>query len=117
LLAFMALNAFAGGYYGLAGATGVPREWLARSPFTDYVVPSLILAFVVGGTFLGAAFAVFAGLPSARRLSAAAGVVVLVWIAAQVAIIGPVSWLQPAVALVGVLVFMLARKLPASFEA
>jgi hypothetical protein len=28
LLAFGALNAFAGGYYGLSGARGVPTEWL-----------------------------------------------------------------------------------------
>lgn len=112
LLAFVALNAFGGGYYGLAGAIGVPREWLASSPFSDYLIPSLILMFVVGGTFLGAAFAVFARLPSARRLSVAAGVVVILWIAAQLAIIGPVSWLQPVMVLVGALVLILARELP-----
>jgi hypothetical protein len=116
LLAFVALNAFGGGYYGLAGAVGVPREWLANSPFSDYVIPSLILMFGVGGTFLGAAFAVFAGLPSARRLSAAAGVVVILWIAAQVVIIGPVSWLQPVMLLVGATVFILARELPVPSE-
>jgi len=42
LLAFGALNAFAGGYYGLSGAPGVPVEWLEGSPFSDYTVPSLI---------------------------------------------------------------------------
>lgn len=113
----MALNALGGGLYGLAGAVGVPREWLADSPFSDYTIPSLILMFGVGGTFLGAAYAVFAGLPSARRLSVAAGLVVLAWIAAQVAIIGPVSWLQPVMVLVGVLVFLLAHELPTSADA
>jgi hypothetical protein len=29
LLTFGAINAFAGGYYGLSGAKGVPLEWLA----------------------------------------------------------------------------------------
>jgi hypothetical protein len=43
LLTVGALNAFAGGYYGLSGAEGVPREWLAGSPFRDYFVPSVIL--------------------------------------------------------------------------
>jgi hypothetical protein len=28
LLAFVALNAFAGGYYGMSGARNVPTEWL-----------------------------------------------------------------------------------------
>src|SRR5690242_15281521 len=40
LLAFGALNAFGGGYYGLSGADGIPTEWLQGSPFSDYLVPS-----------------------------------------------------------------------------
>ena len=38
LLVFGALNAFAGGYHGLAG-----------SPFTDYFIRSVILFVVAGG--------------------------------------------------------------------
>jgi len=112
LLAVVAMNAFAGGYYGLAGAKNVPREWLAASPFDDYMIPSLFLIFLVGGACFGAMLAVIAGLRSARALSAGAGVVLLGWIAAQVAIIGPVSWLQPLMALVGVLLVALAWRLP-----
>jgi hypothetical protein len=33
VLGFAALNAFAGGYYGLTGAKGIPKEWLRGSPF------------------------------------------------------------------------------------
>jgi hypothetical protein len=95
LLAFGALNAFGGGYYGLSGAEGVPTQWLKGSPFTDYIVPSLILIVVVGGSFLMAAIAVFTGLRIARRTAVAAGLVVLGWLAAQLAIIGYVSWMQP----------------------
>jgi hypothetical protein len=36
LLAFEALSAFAGGYYRLSGAKGVPLEWLEGSRFTGY---------------------------------------------------------------------------------
>jgi hypothetical protein len=57
LLAFGALNAFGGGWYGLSGARGVPTEWLRGSPFRDYSVPSLLLLVVVGGSFLIAAIA------------------------------------------------------------
>jgi hypothetical protein len=60
------LNALGGGYYGLTGAVGVPTEWLERSRFADYVVPSLILPVVVGGSFAVAAIAVFARLRAAR---------------------------------------------------
>jgi hypothetical protein len=112
LLVFVALNAFGGGYYGLAGAKGVPKEWLASSPFSDYFIPSLILLFIVGGASLGAAMAVLAGLQGARRLAAGAGIVLIAWIAAEVAIIGAESWLQAATALVGVCVVLLALGLP-----
>ena len=112
LLAFGALNAFAGGYYGLSGAKGVPVEWLHGSPFNDYSVPSLILIIVVGGSFLIAAITVFARARIARASALAAGAIVLIWIAVQVAILGYVSWMQPATAIGGVLILLLAWVLP-----
>jgi hypothetical protein len=112
LLAFGALNAFGGGYYGLSGAAGVPTEWLEGSPFSDYFIPSLILLVVVGGSFVMAAIVVFAGLRIARVAALTAGLVVLGWLAAQVAIIGYVSWMQPTTAIGGVLVPVLVSLLP-----
>ncbi len=108
LLAFGALNAFAGGYYGLSGAKGIPTEWLAGSPFTNYFVPSLILLVVVGGSLLVAAIAVFARLRMGRFAALGAGIVLLIWIVVQVAIIGYVSWMQPTTAIGGVLIVVLA---------
>jgi hypothetical protein len=115
LLAVGALNAFAGGCYGLLGAEGVPVEWLEGSPFNDYFVPSLVLFMLVGGSFLFASIAVFEQFRVARASAFAAGTIVLVWIAIQVTIIGYVSWMQPATAFAGLLVVMLARRLPHSF--
>jgi hypothetical protein len=112
LLAFGALNAFAGGYYGLSGAPGVPREWLAGSPFADYVIPSLVLVLVVGGSLLIAAAAVLARLRTARPTAYAAAAILLIWIVVQVAIIGYVSWMQPATIAAAVLILLLARRLP-----
>lgn len=112
LLAFGALNAFAGGYYGLSGAKGVPVEWLQGSAFNDYSVPSLILFIVVGGSFLIAAITVFARARIGRASALTAGAIVLIWIAVQVAILGYVSWLQPATAIGGMLTLLLAWVLP-----
>lgn len=112
LLTFGAINAFAGGYYGLSGAKGVPLEWLASSPFSDYFIPSLILFVVVGGAFSFATIAVFMRSRLARVSAFAAGTVVLVWIAVQLAIIGYVSWMQPTTFLAGVSVLILAWLLP-----
>jgi hypothetical protein len=114
LLAFGALNAFGGGYYGMAGAEGVPKEWLEGSPFDDYFIPSLVLFVVVGGTFLAAAIAVFAKLRIARTAAYAASAIVLGWLAVETAIIGYVSWMQPATTIGGLLVLLLAWLLPRS---
>jgi hypothetical protein len=116
LLAFGAINAFGGGYYGVSGAPGVPVEWLAGSPFKDYFIPSLILMVVVGGAFSCAAVAVVTRSRLARVSAFAAGIVVLVWITVQVASIGYVSWMQPATLIAGILVLMLAWLMPPSTE-
>ncbi len=107
LLAFSALNAFAGGYYGISGAEGVPIEWLEGSPFHDYFIPSLILFVVVGGSFLFAAIAVFARVRFARLAAFCSVLVVFVWLAVQIAIIGYVSWMQPTTAAVGFVILIL----------
>src|SRR5687768_17584017 len=104
LLVFGALNAFAGGYYGLSGAEGVPTEWLEGSPFSDYYIPSLFLFFVVGGSLLFAAIAIFTRPRIADVSAAAAGLVVLGWIVVQVAMIGYVSWMQPTTLVAGLLI-------------
>jgi hypothetical protein len=114
LLVFGALNAFGGGWYGLAGACGIPKEWLAGSPFADYFAPSFVLLVGVGGTLLGAAIAVLRGNRRARAFATTAGLVVLGWIAIQVAIIGFVSWMQPTTAAAGLVIVGLAGLLPPS---
>ena len=114
LLAFGALNAFAGGFYGLSGAENIPMEWLEGSPFTSYFIPSLFLFVVVGGSFLASSITVFARSRFDRLFALGTGILVLSWIAVQVAIIGLISWMQPTTAGAGVLVLVLAWLLPAS---
>lgn len=111
LLVVAALNAFGGGYYGMAGAAGVPTEWLVGTPFRSYFIPSLILFTVVGGASLGAAVAVLRGWPRASLAATWAALVVLGWIAVQIAIIGFVSWLQPLVVMLGLVILWLAQSL------
>jgi hypothetical protein len=112
LLVLVALNAFAGGYYGMMGAEGVPVEWLSGTPFSDYFVPSLFLFVVVGGSCLLAAIAVLRRRRFARPAAFAAVAILFAWLAVQLAMIGYVSWMQPTTAAVGVLALVLARSLP-----
>ena len=112
LLLLVAVNALGGGLYGLAGAEAVPREWLQGSPFTTYLVPSLVLLIGVGGLHGLAAYAVFARHRHARRAAMVAGVFLVLWIVVQVMMIGYVSPLQPVMAVAGVGIVLLALGLP-----
>ena len=112
LLAFAALNAFAGGYYAISGAAGVPAEWLDGSPLQSYFIPGLILFFVVGGAFLVAAIAVFVRLRIERSATFIAVAIVFIWLAVQITIIGYVSWMQPVTAFVAVVILFLGLRLP-----
>lgn len=108
--AVVAVNAFGGMTYALRGAESVPSEWLEGSPFGSYRVPGVYLGTVVGGSCLLAAWAAARDDRRARPVAAASSAVMLTWIAAQLAIIGYRSPLQPAVAAMGVGVGYLALK-------
>lgn len=112
LLLLTAVTAFAGGYYGLAGAHAVPKAWLAGSPFPDYTTPSLLLTVVVGGSLFVAGIAVLLRWAVARAFAGVASTVLLLWIVAEYTVIGQVSWLQPVTVLVGLVMFALAVILP-----
>ncbi len=108
LLAFGALNAFGGGLYGMSGAESVPLEWLHGSPFSDYCVPGLVLALVVGGAMTYASVSVLLRWRSGPLAAFAAGLVLVGWMAVQVAIIGYVSWMQAVTLLAGFTVIELS---------
>jgi len=107
LLALVALNALGGGYYGMSGARGVPLEWLEGSPFQSYFIPGLALLILVGGSSLFASIAVFARFSFARLASFVYVILVFVWLAVQLSIIGYVSWMQPATAIVSLIILIL----------
>ncbi|MBK8944416.1 MAG: hypothetical protein IPM32_04005 [Ignavibacteriae bacterium] len=104
----MALNAFGGGYYGMSGADGIPIEWLENSPFQNYFIPSLFLFIIVGGSSLLASIFVFRNLNFDLTFSFLAASIILTWIITQVSIIGYVSWMQPTIFIIGLIVFFLS---------
>ncbi|HRO86353.1 MAG TPA: hypothetical protein PK110_16150 [Niabella sp.] len=112
LLLFVAINAFAGGYYGMAGAESVPVAWLKDSPFHNYILPGLFLFVCVGGSALFAAIVVFRQNRIARKAAFSCGIIILLWLAVQIAIIGYVSWMQPTTAAAAIIILLLTRKLP-----
>jgi hypothetical protein len=116
LLAFMALNAFGGGYYAMSGAEGVPIDWLQGSPFSSYFIPGLVLFVVVDGSSLMAAVCVFVHSRIAKFATVTAVIIVFAWLLVQIAIIGYVSWMQPTTGAVALIILLLALELPSSHE-
>ncbi len=115
ILSLLALNALGGGYYGMAGAENVPLEWLEGSPFKSYFIPSLILFLVIGGSAIMASIMVFNNHQYAPKAAFISGILVLIWIATQMAIIGYVSWMQPTIVLVGIIIIFLTYLLPKNY--
>ncbi|MBK7105115.1 MAG: hypothetical protein IPH62_07515 [Ignavibacteriae bacterium] len=108
LFLFISLNAFGGGYYGMSGAKGVPIEWLENSPFQNYFIPSLFLFIIVGGSSLLASIFVFRNLKFDITFSFLVATIILTWIITQVSIIGYVSWMQPTIFIIGLIIFFLS---------
>ena len=105
LLAFMALNALPAGILLVlrpdGSWIGLQPSLLAGTPFPDFLVPGLALAFAVGGTSLLAFLLVLFRHPYASRSVLLAGLIQIGWIACQVAFIGYQGFLQPLILCLG----------------
>jgi hypothetical protein len=112
LIAIIFINAVAGGYYGMTGAENVPIEWLKGSPFKSYFIPSLFLFVIIGGSCAIASVALFRNSQSQRFLSLICGFLLLGWIVIQLAIIGYVSWMQPAILISALIIIYFGTRLP-----
>jgi hypothetical protein len=98
IVGFLNLMSAAAGGAGIAATNGLgmPKSWLAGSPFASYLWPGLVLLVVVGGT---QAIAVVLQLRKSRLALAAAAVAgfgMIIWIYVEVTILPVTSWLQPA---------------------
>ncbi|MFT4279859.1 hypothetical protein [Microbacterium sp.] len=71
----------------LGGGIGIPTEWLDGSVFDSYVWPGVILGVVVGGAQALALVADHGHFRVALGLHAAAGLVMMIWIFVEIAIL------------------------------
>lgn len=127
LAAFIALSAIGGGIAMLLGTyqhsvlveagTGAqfPVEWLRNTPFSDYTIPALVLAIVVGGSSLIATVTVFTGREVGVLASMAAGLIMVGYIAVEVVTLkqvppGP-TWVEGVYFGLGLVAFGMATYL------
>jgi len=77
---FVGLWAVIGGIGLVTGAIPflqMPAEYLQGTPFSDYMIPGLLLSIVVGGSFLVAAATILSGHELGVLASALAGLIVI----------------------------------------
>ncbi len=82
-----AVSAVIGGVAVALDADQFPREWLAGSPFHDYVLPGAILAVLVGGSAAMAALATARFPRAGAQVSVAAGLVLVGWIVGELGVL------------------------------
>jgi hypothetical protein len=107
-LAFLGLGAVGGGIGILVAPDGSAMQWnvkmLAGSPFSDFLIPGLILFGLFG---VGSFVVVGLGLARFRLapfLAFAIGCGQMIWIAVELAILGELSFLHPTMFAVGLII-------------
>jgi hypothetical protein len=105
LLVFLSIGALGGGIALVAAPDGsvlqMPKSMLEGSPFSDYLVPGLILAGLFGVGSLAVAVIGLRRWRIAPFLAFAIGVAQMIWIAVELAIIKGISILHPIYFCVG----------------
>ena len=135
LLLFQAIGALYGGFSLMIEPDGsimqMPLSWLQPSPFDDYFIPGLILAVVLG---LFPVFIVYGLLFMPKwnfrhlnvyprrhwslTFALYLGIMLVCWINVQLLMVQQYFWLQPVMALTGLLIIVtsLAPRLIAYYE-
>lgn len=76
-------------------ALGMTTEMLGKSPFSDFTIPGLLLAGVIGGFYFVAGVLVLRRHRLAVLATGAAGIALMTWISVQVMMV-PRHFMQPA---------------------
>lgn len=89
---FLAVTAlYGGGMLVLdptGGSVGMPVEWLDGTPFSDYLLPGLVLFGVLGVGALAVVLWLLLRWPGARYAAVGLGVALVGWIVVQVLLLG-----------------------------
>jgi len=114
LNAFIALSAITGGSLLIASPDGsgiqLSAELLHNSPFTNFLIPGVILAVVVGGVNLVASLANMTRNKYLFEWSLTGGLLICGWVITQFFLVRMFHWLQLLYLITGILVILLSRE-------
>jgi len=89
------------------GTLELPQEWLWATPFSDYLVPGIVLIAIIGLVHLAGSVASLSRNRNAGNIALFLGAFMCLWILIQVRWIGLRSFLQPLYFSLGVLELLL----------
>jgi len=112
---FVAVGALFGGVALLSTPDGrflhMPTSLLRGTPFRDFFLPGLLLTFGVGGSALAGGYVAARRHPATGLWGLTSGLVLIVWILSEVALIGYLHWLQLAYLVLGLIIAVLGARL------
>ncbi len=114
LQAFIGLTAIAGGFRLVSNPKGIPDfpiEWLSNSPFTNYLIPGLVLLIFIGFGNVLAGTITFFRKKYSGSIAAVLGIFLILYMAIEVWFVGLRNFLQPLYFMLGVIVLIFGFKL------
>ncbi|HSN60645.1 MAG TPA: hypothetical protein VLR49_06910 [Ferruginibacter sp.] len=115
LTCFIALSSIISGLMMISNPAGdlynLPLSLLDGTPFTDYLVPGILLTLIVGIVNLHAVFYIVEQHPYRYNWAMAGGFIIIAWIIVQIILISMLQWLHFIYFFVGVLIILIAYQL------
>lgn len=109
LLLFNGVSAVGGGIALMTGLIPEQPTWVEHTDFTSLYFPGVILLAIVGGSSLFAASAMIKRIEGWQLASILSGVIMIVWIVAEIASIRAFHFLQVIYLVTGVAVIWWTR--------
>ncbi|MDV7999881.1 hypothetical protein [Rhodococcus sp. IEGM 1408] len=116
LLLFNAISAAGGGIALMTGLIPEQRSWIEHTDFSSLYLPGVILLALVGGSALFAATAMFKRSVGWQASSILSGIIMVVWIIAEIASIRGFHVLQVVYILTGAAVIWFTPATEASLD-
>lgn len=121
LVSFTALTSLISGILLIYDPSGsffqMSLSLLSGTPFKNFLIPGIVLAFLVGGTNLAAVVLNLMRNKNRYNWAIAAGVMISGWIIVQMIMISTFSWLQLLFLVIGILTILLAYQLEGKWAA
>ena len=118
---FVAITAVLGGFGLVSDPSGtkmnVPLELLKNSPFTNYLIPGLVLLIVIGVGHVLAGIVTFLRNKNAGNLAVFLGAFLTLYLTIEVGVIGLQNFSQPLYFIFGVVELIFGFKLSKSGKA